>query len=294
MAKIAVILNQAAGAAGERRAEQLRAVLAEAAPELRLVSAGPGELGEVIERAASDNDGLVAAGGDGTVSSVAAAAVAHDLPFGVIPMGTLNHFAADAGLPSDPKAAAAIIAAGRTRPVDYATAGEVVFLNNASIGIYPTLVRRREKQERTIGKWPAAFLEAWRIIRRPLSSARFTITAGGRTYRLRTAFVFIGNNDYHLSEAGLSHRERLDAGHLSLFAFRHHSRRALLAAFIRSFFGFRNSQHVVQLSAAEITINGAQHSVEVACDGEVHKLPLPLTFRIHPGGLKLYAAPPRA
>ena len=89
-------------------------------------------------RAASANgsggrgaDAVVAAGGDGTISTVAAGLVDTQVPLGVIPLGTFNHFARDIGVTPTLEQAVQIIAAGHVRRIDVGEVNSHVFINNA-------------------------------------------------------------------------------------------------------------------------------------------------------------------
>lgn len=114
-------------------------------------------------------DAVVAAGGDGTISSVAAALAGGDIPLGVLPRGTLNHFARDLGIPFDLRAAARVIAARQVRRIDIGEVNGRVFINNASIGIYPAMVQDRDEQRMRWKrqKWLAMGVAALRIFRNP-------------------------------------------------------------------------------------------------------------------------------
>ena len=102
---------------------------------------------------------VVAAGGDGTISSVAAAVIDSPAALGVLPLGTLNHFAKDLHIPLDLAGAIAVVAAGHVGHVDVGQVNERVFVNNSSIGIYPSIVEEREAlRRRGHRKWPAMAL----------------------------------------------------------------------------------------------------------------------------------------
>ena len=159
MAPIALIVNPGSGGGRGPGARELLALCERAGLAARLHDAG-GDGG--VERAlrealATQPRMLVAAGGDGTVNAVAAAAIEHDLPLGVLPLGTLNHFARDLDIPPDPEGAVAVLASGEERRVDAARANDGLFLNNASLGLYATIVVQRERLQRRLGssKWSA-------------------------------------------------------------------------------------------------------------------------------------------
>ena len=117
----------------------------------------PGDLAARARQAASRHDLLVAAGGDGTVSVVAGVAVSTGSSLGVLPMGTLNHFAKDVGLPLDLEKAVEAIVAGRVHQVDVGEVNGRIFVNNSSVGLYPRMVWEREaEQRRGHRKWAAS------------------------------------------------------------------------------------------------------------------------------------------
>src|SRR5688572_3378492 len=98
--KIAVIMNCSAGSIGEEKREareqEVRDAFAAAGVEVEIFACEPTDLTETAKRvAASGVDAVVAAGGDGTVSAVATALHGGTIPMGVLPLGTLNHFAKD-------------------------------------------------------------------------------------------------------------------------------------------------------------------------------------------------------
>ena len=161
---------------------------------------------------------LVAAGGDGTINAVAAAAIEHDLPLGILPIGTLNHFARDLDIPLEIEDAIDVLATGHERCVDVGTVNDRLFLNNASLGMYATIVVDRERQQRRLGrgKW-SALLRATVVALRDPRPFEVTIQADGRELRRTTPFVFIGNNDYEVQGPGTGQRARLDDGTLSLY-----------------------------------------------------------------------------
>ena len=178
-----------------------------------------GVLGGLARRAVANGARLVVAGGgDGTVSTVAAALVGTEASLGILPLGTLNHFAKDLGIPLDVSGAAAVIASGHTARVDVGEVNGRIFLNNSSVGLYPSLVYHREKSEdQGRGRWVAlalALSRVWRLYRR----VRVSVSTGGVSRQIRTPFVFVGNNEYHLEGVRIGARARLDAGllHVSM------------------------------------------------------------------------------
>jgi hypothetical protein len=110
---------------------------------INVLEFGPGQnLTIAIEEAlAGDADALAVAGGDGSLATVAAAALARDLPFVCVPAGTRNHFARDLGLdPTDPIAGLDALSDGIEGRIDVGEVCGHLFLNNVSLGIYAEAV----------------------------------------------------------------------------------------------------------------------------------------------------------
>jgi diacylglycerol kinase family enzyme len=288
-----VILNAAAGG-GECEAarDRLEKFFAESRFDARVTLARGGEeiLGAARRAAGDDGVGIVVAGGgDGTINAVASQLVGTEKTLGVLPFGTLNHFAKDLSIPLDPDEAARVVVAGRTALVDVGEVNGRFFLNNSSLGLYPTLVREREKlQERSgQGKWSAAFRAALTVLRRyPFLSVR--LDADGRELRRRTPFVCIGNNEYELDAFHVGTRARLDAGTLSLHVTRDIGRWGLARLAFRALFGrLREDKDFDALTAREVWIETRHSRVRVATDGEVRVMRPPLCYRVLPQALRV-------
>ena len=230
----------------------------------------------------TDVDAVIAAGGDGTVSAVAAGLVGTGVALGVIPLGTLNHFAKDIGV-KDVETAIATIASGATRRVDVGEVNGRVFINNSSIGLYPEMVAHREHIRRGGSKWIAMARAALRtLLRFPL--LHVAIALAGNVLSARTPFVMIGNNEYALGVRDLGSRPRLDGGQLSVYTLRSTSRWHMFVAMARALFRRRSPELEARfVERADIVTN--KRRLKVALDGEVLRMAPPLTYRSRPGAL---------
>jgi undecaprenyl-diphosphatase len=165
---------------------------------------------EVLREAARSATALGVAGGDGTVNAAAGVALEAGLPLLVVPAGTLNHFARDAGLDTIEDAIDAV-RDGALIAVDVAEIDGEPFLNTASFGAYVDLVDAREKLEDRIGKWPAVVVALVRVLRR---SEPVVVEMDGK--RREVWIAFIGNCRYHPSGFAPSWRRELDDGALDV------------------------------------------------------------------------------
>jgi diacylglycerol kinase family enzyme len=291
---IEVIINTAAGG-GSEDDERSRAVeeAFKACGVFARVSVARehGDVEEFVRRALSNGArAVVAGGGDGTVGSVAGALAGTGRPLGVLPLGTLNHFAKDLRIPLELEAAARNICEGRAVPVDVGEVNGRVFVNNSSLGLYPRIVRRREKlQEREgSGKWSAFLRASLAMLRRyPFMSVR--LDADGKEIARKTPFVFVGNNEYQVENLRPGGRQRLDAGRLSLYVAHRTGRLGLLRLALSAMLGrLREAHDFDALCAREIWVETRRPKrIPVATDGEVNVLSTPLHYRIRPGALKV-------
>lgn len=234
---------------------------------------------------------VIAGGGDGTLNAVATQLLGTDTALGVLPLGTLNHFARDLGISFDIAEAARVIAERNVVQVDVGEVNGRPFLNNSGLGLYPSMVRLREQQQERLGrsKWPAFFRAALTVLRRyPFLDIRLNVD--DRQLRRRTPFVFIGNNEYHLEGLKPGGRARLDAAHLTLCVAHHTGRLGLLRLAAHTLFGkLGDAQDVDTLLAQEVWIESRRKRLRVSTDGEISIMETPLHYRILPGALKVVA-----
>jgi diacylglycerol kinase family enzyme len=293
---ISVIVNAGSGLGNDDALlERLRGLFEArgADADVRLARGGA-EIAAAVQAAlARRPDVIVAGGGDGTVSTVASALASGPVALGVLALGTLNHFARDTGVPTDLESAVAAIVEGRPRTVDIGEVNGRTFINNSSLGLYPDIVRDRERQQKRLGrgKWPAFAWATLAALRRyPFMFVRLVVD--GREWRRRTPFVFIGNNEYRMEGFAIGERTDLDRGHLSLYVAQRPGRLKLLMLALRALTGrLRQARDFDARTATEIVIESRRRRLHVATDGEVTTMTPPLHYRIRPGALSVMLPP---
>jgi|SRR4051812_3151130 diacylglycerol kinase family enzyme len=288
MPRIDVLLNDSAGSTTSESRARIEAAFASTGADARVIAVPGRELAAAAERAARDGRILVAAGGDGTVSTVAGVAAAAGATFGVIPLGTLNHFAKDAGIPLDVDAAARVIADGVASPIDVADANGRVFVNNASAGFYARMVREREvEQRRGHAKW-TAFALALRRTWRDYRAITVRLTVDGATRVMRTPFVFIGNGEYVAEGVHVGQRASISTGSLSVYTAPDSTRGEMLVMMARAIAGrLTPDVPLEKMTAREVTIEPRSAQLPLAADGELLHVAGPVQFTVRPGGLCL-------
>ncbi len=291
MQKIGVIINGTAGSAkGQELANQISAIFERNGMQARIKVVN-GKQVPAIARTMRDEhyDVIVAAGGDGTVSSVAAQIVGCDVALGVLPLGTLNHFARDLGISLNLEEAAAVICSGEIRAVDIGSVNEKFFINNSSLGLYADQVRLRQVWRKRIGRWPALILASIVTLAR-YRHLRITAKFNGKSVSRRCPLALISNNEYKLEPGNLTERKQLDGGLLGIYLLRDEGRTRLLQIALHSF--VHKLEEVSSFehdTAAEVVITMRRKRIHVALDGEVCKLHFPLHYSSMPGSLRVVA-----
>jgi diacylglycerol kinase family enzyme len=287
-----VLLNAHSGAGcGPERGQELQALFAQAGVEAEVVLARASEeFDSALQRAQSQGTRLVVAGGgDGTQAAVASALAGTQSVQGVLPLGTLNHFAKDLGIPLKIEEAVRTIAQGRMLQVDVGEVNGRVFINNSSLGLYPEIVRERELQRMHLGKskWRALASATLRATQRPHGLA-VRIESESEDQVRRTPFVFIGNNRYTMEGLNIGARESLQGGELALYVARRRGRLALLQLALRALFKRLDQAEDFEMVTGEAFVIGTHDArIRVATDGEIAMLDTPLHYRIRRGALRV-------
>lgn len=249
------------------------------------------QLEDEIDRAGGTIRALGVAGGDGTVAAVASVAAEQGLPLALIPAGTLNHFARDVGVRSMPDADEAT-ETGSAVGIDL---GEVEidgtsgpdrrwFVNTASLGGYPEMVRVREKLQDRLPKWPAAAIALVRTLRR---ARPLQVELNGK--RTAVWLIFVGNGTYAPKGLAPSRRPALDTGLLDVRYLRadvpYSRARFVLATLTNSL----AASHVYrEEDVPELDVRLLDGNRRVATDGEVGPLGNHFRFRSRPSALTIY------
>lgn len=300
--RVRVLINAGAGSVGDeqKRETEIEAVFAAAGADATAECIDPDDIDDTIRRWWNEDprpDVIAIAGGDGTVSGAAAVAVDTDIVLTVLPLGTFNHFAKDLGIPVDLADAARAIVDGSVRCIDVGEVNGEVFVNNSSLGVYPTMVSIRDeiRDARGWGKIRAVPVAVFRVLRDP-PIHRLDLEADGfRHRRQRTPFLFVGNGRFENEGGGLIEREDLDDGTLSVTLAQTSSRLRLIRAAVRAVVtGTRKVDDLVHAEVTDLVIRGRTRQLLVARDGEIRRLLLPLHYRCRPGALRVLAptAPP--
>ncbi|MEU8034234.1 diacylglycerol kinase family protein [Streptomyces sp. NPDC049099] len=278
---LVVVVNPSSGSQPQLAdpIKQLRTMLPQAQVVLYDEEAGPlpKVLAKAAREAANRGGALGVCGGDGTVNAAATAALTADVPLMVLPGGTFNHFAADLGVDTVADACTAVMQGsavrtdvGRIRPLRTTDGGTepTYFLNTFSIGVYPELVRLRERWAPRIGGPPATLLGVARILRQ---SAPMQVEVNG--HRRSLWLLFAGNGLYRSVGIAPVRRHDLADGMLDVrvaHAGRFARTRLLAAACVGR---LARTPFYAAATPKRLLISGLPEEACMAYDGEVTDAP---------------------
>lgn len=261
-----VLLNAGAGSAKGDVSDVVRRRFAERGvpADVRDIGCGEDPRRAAARAAAEQPQAIVAGGGDGTLNAVAEAVVGRSIAFGILPLGTLNHFAKDLGIPLEIEAAIDVVCDGRTRDVDVGRVNGRLFLNNLSLGLYADLVHPREHHRRR-GDVFAGLRALERVMR---DHRRLRVQLDGEVFQTRV--VLVANNAYDLRLFNIGARPSLSEGRLHLY-----TARGLLPA----------RWH--ERDATRFVVSLDERRVIGATDGEPVELEPPLEIECLPRALRV-------
>lgn len=290
-----IVMNAGSGRKGANgAAEAVRGYVADRAERVELRTVEPGQDIAAICRSAVESGfgTVVAAGGDGTIGGVAACLAGSGRRMGVVPLGTFNYFARANGIPEDPAEALAALDAGRVEPRHAAYVNGKLFLNNASVGIYPQILASREAIYR---RWGRSRIAAyWSVIKTVggfRRSRRMKVTVDGRMMRVKTPLVFVAFNAYQLDIFGIEGADRIRDGEFAVLVAPDCGRLGLLRfAALLLLRGMRRGKDFELLHGSEVEIDNADGRHDdrlIARDGEKEWMEPPLRLTIDRDALQL-------
>jgi diacylglycerol kinase family enzyme len=246
-----------------------------------------------VELAQHQQGVVVAAGGDGTINTVAQAVWKSGWPFGVLPQGTFNYFSRTHGIPADPTEATKALLHARVQPVQAGLLNERVFLVNASLGLYPQLLEDREAYKKQFGR--RRLVAVWAGLMTILRTHRqlvLQLEHEGKARTVRTTTLVVGNNVMQLEQLGIPEAGALQQGQLVAITVRPVGSLAMVWLAVRGALGqLGEADNVRSFAFKRLTVRlrhpYGRHRIKVAMDGEVTWLSWPLVFTVAPTPLRL-------
>jgi len=211
------------------------------------------------------------------------------VPLGVLPLGTLNHFARDLQIPTDLAGAVGVVTSGVVRALDLGEVNGEIFINNSVLGFYPPVVRVRDWERRKFhrNKWLATLSAAFKVIPR-MPALDVTVEVQGLSVHRTSHFLFVGNNEYEMNAFSYGARNRFDSGSLYLYIAKSPTRLRLLALTLLSLVrDLGKTEGFDSWVLPEFTIDTPSKGISVYLDGEVTTMQPPLRYRTCPRNLRV-------
>jgi len=243
----------------------------------------PGEARSIARQAiARGFKQIIAAGGDGTIHDVVNGMGGSSATLGILPMGTMNVFAAELGLPKDLKECWEVIQSGNTRVIDLPKAAGSVFVQMAGVGFdAQTLQETTWDAKRNLGPLSYVISAAQVAARKP---PRLFVQAG--EVSREGSFVLIGNGRYYGGPIPVFPNARIDDGLLDVIVFKKMGHLDIIRYLQGVFFGTHVGMNDVDYFQADTLTITSEEVVPVEMDGEVVGA-VPVTFRCAPLHLRV-------
>ncbi|MFC3908874.1 diacylglycerol/lipid kinase family protein [Legionella dresdenensis] len=284
---IAIVINNHAKNAGN--AEAYLTGFTERGVDYHLYKVDSADLENTLKRCVDEYDMILAGGGDGTVRSAAHWCAHNHIILGILPLGTLNHFAKELMLPTTLTELIAAIKHKTTTTIDLAEVNGKIFVNNSSLGFYPKLARKRDYYSRFYNKW-LSYIPSFFETFRNHETYSLSVKSAELDFKLRTSFFMISNNLYSYQFPLTIARENFNAKRLGLYFFKHG--RLRLMKIIRSLFNRKKNFEILE-TTMPVSVSITNHSkIAISLDGDTFDTETPLHYTIHPDALILLTNKP--
>ena len=221
---IRIIANPAAGRAGNKKISDILDYLGRRGAEAKAFITGKrGDAIEATRRAVRESKGkkidmVVAAGGDGTINEVVNGLMGSDIPLGVIPLGTVNVYALETGIPQDYRKACDVLLEGEVRKVRVGKINDRYFVLMAGVGFDADVVYRLDLGlKKNMGKLAYVLTGIGRLARYDFKKLDIEID-GGRRYE--GCSVVIGNMKYYGGRVSVTPLANFDKDTLDVCIFK--------------------------------------------------------------------------
>ena len=232
---------------------------------------------------------IVAAGGDGTLNAVASQMLNKEIPMGILPLGTFNYVARVLKIPLDIIEAAKVIALGVPRASHVACINDQIYLNNASLGLYPLFIKKREEYNRKFGRFPLnAYTSGLDVLIRDWNELKLEVEVNGQKYPVKTPLIFFGNNQLQLKELKLKIAKCAEMGEIAGVVIAKGDKKTLFKTLFQTIRGkLENASDVYSFGAQKVIVYSKKPKLTVAVDGEIVSMSTPLTLHVEKNALNI-------
>lgn len=232
---------------------------------------------------------IVAAGGDGTLNAVASQLLHQPIPMGILPLGTFNYVARVLGIPLDILESAKVICTGQPRASHVAKLNQHIYLNNASLGLYPLFIKKRELYNQKLGRFPLnAYTSGLDVLIRDRKELKLEVEVDGEKYPVKTPLLFFGNNQLQLEEMKLKIAKCAELGEVAGVILAKSDKVTLFKTLFQLIRGnLEKAADVYSFSGETVTVHAQKKQLTVAVDGELFEIETPLHFSVDKNALNI-------
>ena len=232
---------------------------------------------------------IVAAGGDGTLNAVASQMLNQKIPMGILPLGTFNYVARVLHIPLDILQAAEVIATGEQRASHVACINDQIYLNNASLGLYPLFIKKREEYNRKFGRFPLnAYTSGLDVLIRDWKELKLEVEVDDKKYPVKTPLIFFGNNQLQLEELNLKVSKCAEFGEIAGVVIAKGDKLTLFKTLFQTIRGkLEQASDVYSFGAQKVTVYSQKPKLTVAIDGEIVSMSTPLHLHVEKNALNI-------
>ncbi len=246
-------------------------------------------ISSVVERARDEKSLIIAAGGDGTIRSIAQKVLNQDVQFAIIPVGTYNYYAREHHVSENFEEAIETALTGKTIQTQVATLNDLIFLNNASIGLYVESLRNRERWTAKLGRNRLVVaLSTIYSLFTPKRALNLDLQTLKASMQRKTLMIFVGNNALQLQNLNLPISKCIDQDRLAVILLRPIVKWQFLKLLFRGITKtLQQEENLEAFCAKQITINCVKKTQDVVLDGEIFHLETPFVLKCLPASLNL-------
>lgn len=246
---------------------------------------------ETMEKAAAMNgvEGLIAGGGDGTISAASSIAWKSGIALGIVPAGTMNLFARSLKIPLDIWEAIDVLSHSHVRDVDIASANGRSFVHQFSAGLHARMVRYRNSMSfgSRLGKIRASTRAAIGVMLNP-PEFEVEFNAEGKTGLRRVSAISVSNNEF--GSDALMYADDVTRGHLGFYIADPLTPAGVAKLTLDILRGrLKDNEAVTAMTVTELELHFPRHRKDVRCviDGELLPMDRDILLKIHAGELKV-------
>jgi YegS/Rv2252/BmrU family lipid kinase len=235
-------------------------------------------------RAAEADEVPVVVSGDGLIGAIGGALAGTEVPLGIVPGGRGNDLARVLGVPAEPEAAVATLAAGHTRRIDVGEVNGKRFLGIVSVGFDSEANRLANETAWLRGNLVYAYAGVRTLL--GWKPARFTVRVGEQRERFTGYSVSVANSKAFGGGMLIAPDADLADGEFDVVTVGEVGKLRFLGNLPKVFKGTHVGEDEVRVFRASRLELSASRAFPVYADGE-HLTDLPATLRVLPQALSV-------